>query len=166
MALIVEDGTAPAGANSYVTEAYVEAFCDDRGITIPADIDTKAVRATYWLDGRYRARYPGLRENGRDQSLEWPREDAVDRDGNEIPEASVPVEIKDATCVAIIRAADLYPTDGGGTYVKREKLGSLEVEYGSPQPDALRVPEIDDILGRLIDQPGLRLGGMVPLLRA
>jgi hypothetical protein len=59
---------------------------------------TKALlKASEWLDGRYRSRYSGIKYGDRTQIREWPRSLAVDVTGWSIPFDSVPVEVENAT---------------------------------------------------------------------
>lgn len=92
------------------------------------------LRASAWLDGKYRPRFPGKKTSGRAQRREWPRTGAVDVEGAEIGDSEVPQEIIDATYEAALRelaqpgslAPDFKPSEG----VKRirKKVGDLEKE--------------------------------------
>jgi hypothetical protein len=88
MALIVEDGTGKADAQSYVDVAGADAYHAARGnaawatstaedgtaTTRPAEEREAALlRATAFIDATYRDRFPGYRARGRAQALEWPR---------------------------------------------------------------------------------------------
>lgn len=94
-------------ADSYATLAAADAYHADRGNAAwtGADALKEAAlrRATAWLDGRYSARWPGVRSFGRDQALDWPRGYAVDRDGYDINAAAIPAEVVHATCEAALR---------------------------------------------------------------
>lgn len=155
--MIVEDGTGIAGADSFATEAAFEAFCEANGLTATGDIEGALVRGSRWLDGEFGARYPGTRTHGRDQGLGWPRTDACDREGNEIPDDVVPKEIIEAAILAAIREiasqGSLAPDVAGGGAVRREKLGSMEVEYANAdgrRAAGPRFPEIEGLLAGLI----------------
>lgn len=161
MTLVVETGTGSATAESYVSVADCEAYAAARGLTFTASPDAEAQaalrRATAWIDATYRARFPGTKLNGRDQALEWPREDGEDVNGDAIAEDEVPVEIINATCEAAVRElaspGSLSPDYVASERVKRERVGSLEVEYSDKDQgyrDALPVVTIiDGILGSL-----------------
>jgi hypothetical protein len=60
------------------------------------------LKATAYLDGTYRRRFPGRRASGRAQPLEWPRVEATDVEGEEIDDASVPTEIEQAVYEAAL----------------------------------------------------------------
>ena len=65
MALTVEDGTGLVGADSYVSVADCETYCDARGLTFSgaatADKEAALRRATASIDAMYRSRFPGQR---------------------------------------------------------------------------------------------------------
>lgn len=84
VAIVVEDGTGLANSNSYAAVGDADTyftnvgnaswFTDPSGNPVTSDAKASAlIRATKWLDGRYRGRYPGYRTIGRAQALEWPR---------------------------------------------------------------------------------------------
>lgn len=92
------------------------------------------LRASAWIDGRYRSRFPGKKTGGRSQVREWPRTGAVDTSSEAIASDEVPIEILDATFEAALRelvepgslSPDFNPTEA----VKRirKKVGDLEKE--------------------------------------
>jgi len=73
MALIVEDGSGVAGANSYSDRADYVAYAASVGITIPGDAsaDAELIKAAEYID-RHEARLKGTRAN-RDQAMAFPR---------------------------------------------------------------------------------------------
>lgn len=171
--MIVEDGTGLPDADSYASEADFEAHAESHGLTYTGDVETALVRATAWIDGAFRSRFPGARTNGRSQGLEWPRRNATDASGEAIADDEIPAEIVRATAAAALReltsVGSLSPDVTGGGAIRRERkrLGSMEkeTEYAvsdgqrSPAP---RFPEIDAILSGLI---GSR-GATIRLMRA
>lgn len=74
MALIVEDGTGLANAESYVSVAGATAYCTDHGLTAWTGTDTAkeiALRnATQYIDTNYQFRHERISSA---QSLEFPR---------------------------------------------------------------------------------------------
>lgn len=155
MALVVEDGTGLAGANSYVSEAEFEAYCDASALTIEAgDEDAALVRATRYIDGEYRLRFPGTRLNGRAQALEWPRKDAVDQFGDDIDDDEVPVEIKNATCEAAVREladpGSLSPDLERGGKIKELAAGSVDIIYADGAPAETIFSIIDKALSGIV----------------
>ena len=100
------------------------------------------VSATFWLD---QLKYAGTRcspstdNPAFPQALSWPRSGAS-CDGVEATCAFIPPQIKSATAILAVELsvnpdAINGPIGGGGggaaadTYVKRQRIGSLEVEY-------------------------------------
>ncbi len=106
----------PGGANddSLISLADAKSYWNDNGFdyTTPAYTDAKMEeslrRATVWVEGTYRARWPGVKTNGRGQSRDWPRSSAADIDGTTIDSATVPAEIEGS--VAEAAAFDLANT--------------------------------------------------------
>lgn len=155
MTLVVEDGSGLAGANSYISVADFEAYCDSRAITLAAgDEDAALVRATQFVDGEYRLRFPGTRLNGRAQALEWPRKDAVDVFSEDIEEDEIPVEIKNATCEAAVREladpGSLSPDLERGGKIKELAAGSVEIVYADGAPAETIFSIIDKALSGII----------------
>jgi hypothetical protein len=97
MALIIEDGTGVAGADSYVTVAECEAFAVKYyGASLAGSTANKEAalrRAALFMDS---LPWKGHRTFGRNQGLAWPRKDVTDGEGQEISEGEIPEEIKDA----------------------------------------------------------------------
>lgn len=171
--MIVEDGTGVAGADAGISEAWFEAYCEARGITIPSgDVEAAIVRATAWIEGQYGSQFPGVPVNGRDQGLSFPATGAYDRRGYEIPSDSLPREYQQAIAEATLRelasAGSLLPDRTSAPQVRRKKLGSMEIEYAvadggrAAYPD---FPAIRGILAPLLTGSG-DSGAMVTLLRA
>lgn len=170
MAIVVEDGTGLADANSYISTDYLIAYAIDTGQTDAlsgGDPAAAAIRATTWIEGNFRSQFPGTPVNGRDQALHFPAEDGIDANGYDIPSDEVPVEVQKATAEAALRelasAGSLSPDQAvGSSVVKREKVGSLEVEYAVADggiPAAPWFPTIAGILAPLI-------GGTSPMQAA
>jgi hypothetical protein len=124
-------------ADHYGTLAEANEYHTERGNATWAGNDmvktSALVRATTWLDARFGPRFPGVRTDGREQPLQWPRVDAMDREGYGIPADEVPTEIKRATFEAALRElvspGSLAPDYIAANRVKREKVGPLETEY-------------------------------------
>lgn len=162
MALVVENGTGLAAAESYASAAEYVAYRAARGDAEAEDADEEEVvepalrRATAYIDGVYGDRWPGRRVKGRDQALDWPREYARDRGGYEIPKTQVPIEVKRATMEAAARevatpnslSADYTPAQR----VTSETVGPISVTYADEQAgDVLPVvPVLDQILSKLL----------------
>lgn len=175
MALIVEDGTGKADADSYVSLSDAASYASSRGLTFvisggdEAKAEAALRRATSWVDAEYGARFPGSRVNGRDQALQWPRNDAVDASGEEIASDAVPIEIVRATIEAAVREkaspGSLSPDVTPGKIKTRAKVGEIEVEYaasGSVTEQRPVLSVVDGILAPLLENA---TGASVDLLR-
>lgn len=158
MPIVVEDGTGKADAEAYVSVANCTAYCAARGLAFTgstAHQEQAIVRATQWIDARYRGRWQGYRRHGRDQALDWPRLEVIDDNAREaIDGDELPVEIVDATCEAAARELavpnSLSPDLRRGGAVKRYKAGSVEVEYSASASPETVYRKIDDILAPLM----------------
>lgn len=125
-AVVVENGSIVAGANSYVTVAEMEQFAEDRGYTwVGGHVDTFLFRAMDWLESQ---RYQGWIKN-ETQPLLWPRYNVIYRD-YELSSDTIPELLKKAQmtlAMEINRGFD--PLAVITQAVKREKVDVLEVEY-------------------------------------
>jgi hypothetical protein len=156
MAFLVEDGTGIEGATSYASEDDADTYWEDRNNTDWTGTDKEAalIRATHSLDYMYRGRFPGLKTNGRAQSLEWPRSEAYDAEDEEIAEDEIPQEIIDATCELALRelieAGSTMPDLDRGGHIRRVKAGSVEVEYAGGATATTTYSKVDGILAGLL----------------
>jgi Putative DnaT-like ssDNA binding protein len=161
MPIIVADGTeaVAATANSYASEDDFDTYTEDRNYTVTVgDTEAALIRASQSLDATYRKRYPGTKAYGRDQILEWPRQDATDAYDDEIAIDEIPQEIIDATCEFTLRelnspGSTMPDLDRGGD-IHRLKAGSVEIEYGAAAKVKTTFSIVDGILSGLIGGPG------------
>lgn len=102
MAIIVEDGTGVASANSYDTVVNAQAYFDLKGITITIT-EESLINATQYLDLRFGLQYNGDKV-GADQSLSFPRTSFTDTEGFTKAASTIHSELKRAT----YEAAKLY----------------------------------------------------------
>ena len=152
MAIIVEDGTVIANANSYIDDAFLTAYAAERGLTLPATVGEREVLLINAMDyiESYADKFKGQRTDPANQELQWPRED-VTIYGEDLDKNTIPKELKRAHAQAAVEAsnADLFFKDDG-TRVKKEKLDVLEVEYfeggSSGQPFFEKVTKLIDPL--------------------
>lgn len=134
MAVIVEDGSIVANANSYITRAELIAFAASRGVTVADDVaaDAHIVSATDYLE-TFSARYKG-EPVSRDQSLSFPRFNVV-VEGVEWSDDEIPRQVKRAQMqVALeIRAGEdpLNPVTALPV-IKERVEGAVEVQYANP----------------------------------
>lgn len=131
MALIVEDGSIVANANSYNTLAELRSYASARGYTLPTD-DTELEAETFlamdYLEA-LRSKYQGMKVSS-SQSLQWPRE-CVYIDGFAIDNDVIPTELKNAQCQLTMdkdSGIDLQP-NVDSHFVIKEKVDVIETEY-------------------------------------
>jgi len=111
------------------------AWAIENGLTVPdGTVAAARTRGSAFVDG-YEAKFPGDRTGGYDQERAWPRTGASTYSGADIPSSSIPVAIVTASYVAAFQElsvpGSLSPVIIGTETVKREKVGSLEVEYAT-----------------------------------
>jgi len=146
MAIIVEDGTGLATANSYVTLADSLAYHVDTAPAWVASTDAlrtaALIKATRYIDGKYRRRFSSEKLS-QAQALEWPRSWATDKRGYEL--VGVPGAIKSATCEAALIALteDLAPSSARGGRIQNETMGPLSTTYEAGAPSETRYPSIE-----------------------
>lgn len=95
------------------------------------------LRSSEALDGIYGPRFPGKKAE-RSQDRAWPRVGAVDHCSDEaIPETETPAEVENAAyalaLAELTSPGSSTPTLTLGKSVKRQKVGSIEREFFSPQ---------------------------------
>lgn len=143
MALVVENGTGLATAESFVSVADADTYHSARGNSAWADGTTAEKeealrRASTFLSNSYP--WAGYPVNARTQLLAWPRYDVVDQDGNPVASDEVPREVVNATYEVALRElatpGSMNPDVTLADKVKREKVGPLEVEYANADVSA------------------------------
>jgi hypothetical protein len=162
MALVVEDGTGVDGANSYVTLLEASAYHTTMGNDW-ADDEPALIRATRYIDNRYRRFWPGTRVYGRLQGLDWPRYRAYAVGNILIARDAIPIEIKQAVFEAAlyehVTPGSLTPVlDRGAQQVLVETVGPISTTYGASSPQRLDVTLIDDILSGLLGPINFMMG--------
>lgn len=161
----------------YGNTSDAAAYHAARGNSEWADLDEEAaeaalLRGSDYVDQRYRerlasgrwaSRFPGERAGGRAQAREWPRVNAVDYEGNEIPDDEAPIEVVNATYEAALREAilpgSLSPDYTPSELATKEKVGPIEVQYATGQGEGSKdiptrpvISVIDEILAPVLIQ--------------
>lgn len=159
MALIVEDGSIVIGANSYVSIAEIRAYCEGRGIELPADnaeVEVMAVQAFDYVES-FRSRYKGQTTTD-NQRTAWPRTGVV-IDCYSLPSNEIPWQLKEAQCQATGEAMEVDLMPNSSAAVKREKVDVLEVEYQDSVADGVppNFPKVDAKLSMLLASSGYRV---------
>lgn len=148
MALVVEDGTGKADADSLASVAAADARADALGNTTwPALTTTvkeqRLRKATNGMRRMYRTRWLGIRTH-ETQAQDWPRVINEPIDGYYIDSDEMPTDVVNA-CIDLAfdddNIDDLTPNLTRG--IVREKVGPLETEYDRYSPQATRYRAID-----------------------
>lgn len=151
MTLVVEDGTGKTNAESYQSVSAADTYFSNLANTswtgTTAVKEAALRKATLYLDSTYR--WIGDIFSV-EQSLNWPRTSVYDSQGRDLAE-TVPLNLKNACAeLALISlTTDLFPLVDNSNYVKREKVGTLEVEYKDNSPSRKQFPFVDKLLSDL-----------------
>ena len=137
--VVQSDSGDTANANAYITTGYFRSYHDARGNSIQtigtttysnSDWQKAIVRATDYLDTRFT--FIGDRQT-RDQTTEWPRHNAYDRD--DYAWTIIPEAVKEACAeyalIALTSTINPLPTrDDSGQAITRKKevAGPFEEE--------------------------------------
>lgn len=148
MAIVVEDGTVVAAANSYVTIDEFQAWADARGISYGTDftISQQLFRATDYFES---LSFKGVKHT-EDQPLQFPRDDlyidgyAVDSD--EIPK-EVKVAIYELIKIEIDGDSKLSPSE---REVTSEQIDSIRITYKDNAGMKRSTPALDRALRKLV----------------
>lgn len=162
MALVIEDGSLIAGANSYVSLDDARLYANARGVELPAD-DAEAaallIRAMDYLES-HEPKFIGERVS-RDQPLSWPRK-GVTIEGFEWSETEIPRQVRNAQLALIVEindGADPFNPPANLPVVAESVDGAVSVQYANPDK-VLRVSATapsETIIKTLLKRSGLFL---------
>jgi hypothetical protein len=163
MALIIEDGSIVAGANTYVSRADYIAFAASVGVAIPDDeaADVELVKAAQFINSK-EGRLKGSRVS-RDQPLAYPRKD-LELEGwswssSEIPRQVLSCQLNLA--LDVHAGVDLFnPAPATTSAVKRKRVeGVVEIEYATSDAPAKMARDSSGLalLNLLMKRSGLQL---------
>ena len=160
MAVVVEDGSIVANANSYADETALDDYAAARGVTITGDQEQRLVQAMDYIENQA---FLGSKLT-KAQTTQWPRS-GVTIDGFTVEEDEIPTELINA------QLATALSIDGGnnplsdlGRETKREKVGDLEVEYADSAREDTELRAVDTWLSKLLVGGGGN--GYVEIVRA
>lgn len=168
MALIVEDGTAKADAESYISEADADTYHEKRGnVAWDAITDKEAAlrKATDYMLQNYRALWKGVRMSAT-QALDWPRgyvyrEPFLNGASTSFPylvdDDIVPTEVKNACAELALRTADGDLNPDLGKDIVSQTVGPISTTYSAASPQQKRYRAIDMVL-----RPFLLVSGSGP----
>ena len=167
MAIVVEDGTGKATAESYISVTDADTYFLDRNVTAWDDLDYEEKeaslrRATEYMTGAFRSRWRGSRVYATVQALDWPRS-GVCVDDRFIETDEIPVEVKRSCAELALRAstADLMTDLSQG--VVSESVGPISVTYDKNSSRMVRYASVDAALAPYLSGSG---GVMVSMVRA
>lgn len=153
MALIVEDGTGKADADSYVSAADCATYAAAHGLTFAGDEpaqEARLRRATQYLDAQYS--FKGG-ESTDTQALAWPRD---------VAPGVVPREIVNACCELACKTGDLW-ADVDPRAIVSQTVGPISTTYAEPvNGGQKRFAAVDSMLRRWVSGGGWN----VPVVRA
>jgi len=159
MAIIVEDGTRPTGANSYASIETADAYHAARsnatwGAASDAEKEVALIKSADYLNG--------LSWSGRkvaQRIMAWPRVDVVDGDGYSVGSGGVPDQIADACCYMageFLAGAD--PLAAQGRALSEMTVGAVSLKYAAGSSLSPQYPALKAILrGFLLSSSSIRL---------
>jgi len=148
MAIVVEDGTVVAAANSYITIDEFQAWADARGIAYGTDftISQQIFRATDYFES---LSFKGVKHT-EDQPLQFPRDDLY-IDGYSIESDEIPKEVKIAIYelvkIEIDGDSKLAPSE---REVTSEQIDSIKITYKDSAGMKRMTPALTQALRKLI----------------
>jgi hypothetical protein len=164
MALVIEDGTGKADAQTYVDAAAARAYALARGVVLSAtdgDVEAQLVQAADYLESK-RAEYQGVKTFPGVQALQFPRTGVVLDCVEDVPVDAIPSVLIAAQCQLCIELAtggDVMPSSDGRV-VKRTKVDVIEKEFFSGTENGLSgvpsptFPKVDALLAPLFNACG------------
>lgn len=126
----------------YGDDAGFTAWLGDNGYALPTEPGTPSAailrnRGSNYIDAVYGSRFVGSVVDA-GQERQWPREGAI-VNGKLMPSNVIPAAVINASYQAALQEANepgsLSVVGSASSAVKREKVGSLEVEYSNAQSD-------------------------------
>jgi hypothetical protein len=160
VALIVEDGTGLANAESFISVADATTYHAARGNAAWAALASDTIReqclrkATDYMEAVYRLRWSGYR-TGTIQVLSWPRYAVPRKDyavfaGHALTSYyasdAVPATVANACAELALRAATGELSPDIERAVSRETIGPITVEYEKGSLQSKRFEAVDNML--------------------
>lgn len=148
MAIIVEDGTVVATANSYITLDEFQAWADARGVDYGTDytLSQQLFRAHDYFES---LSFKGVKHT-EDQTMQWPRDD-VYIDGYSVESDEIPKEVKTAIYELIKLEIDgdskLAPSE---REVTSEQIDSIKITYKDNTGMKRTTPALTQALKKLV----------------
>lgn len=170
MALVTEDGTGRADAESYISVADATAYHAARGNAAWAAVASDEVReqllrrATDFMEQNYRERWAGMRLSVV-QALSWPRYEVPIKDAPGVyasmpsyyPFDKVPAQVGQACAALALMAIAGELTTDPEVAVKRKKVGPIDVEYFEPATPVRTMRAIVEMLRPFFASNGMNI---------
>jgi hypothetical protein len=157
MALVIENGSIVANADSYVTTAEFLEYTIPRGITFAGTAGSSEQTLLQAMDYLETVNFYG-RKSTKEQSLQWPRSGVYIDDwlveNDEIPQILKSAQIQ----IALAIDAGNNPSATVGREVKREKVGEIEVEYMDSAEETVQITAVNNLLKKLSPSSGSKNG--------
>ncbi|WP_109049294.1 DnaT-like ssDNA-binding protein [Azospirillum sp. TSA6c] len=152
MALIVEDGSLPAGANAAVTVAEVDTFAADNtmteGVADWAGATAPSKEAAIRQATRYLA---GLHWRGAARGrLAFPRSGCSELNGPAIGDTEIPWRYQEAACLLALKALAGPLLEDTATGIHSVKAGPVDVEFEPGQSVSTEFTEAMSLLRPLL----------------
>lgn len=169
MALIVEDGSMVAGAESYASVTYANNYFILTGNEAWGDLDLSAKeqalrKATQFMQNEYFSMWQGVKRQYT-QALDWPREGVyIAGTDSLVANSIIPNEIKNACCLLAHKASVGALYSDKERSIKREKIDVLETEYFESDTNQKEYREIDALVRRYMISASAS-GGALPVVR-
>lgn len=160
MALVTEDGTGQATAESYISIADASTYHNARGETawdlLSDTVKEESCRkATDYMLQVYRSRWKGIRMEP-DQALDWPRSgvylEVVLNDPNLVDDDIVPTEVERACAVLALKAATETLLPDQTQQKTKVKIGPIETEFDRFSSQSKRFVSIDRLLAPYMER--------------
>jgi len=139
MALVVEDGTGLADAESYISVAAADArhaaFGNSAWTGNDATKETALRRATAYMEQAYRDRWAGFRHTV-EHALSWPRNSVVVDEFVVVDSDVVPADIANACADLALKALSSDLNADLSQRVIRKKIGPIEKEFDRYAPQS------------------------------
>ena len=155
MALIVEDGTGLATAESYISVADASTYHTARGNAAWAALASDTVReqclrrATGYMVQAFRFRWDGSRRVST-QALDWPRLYVPIKDFgfilNYYDPDSVPTDVKNACAELALKAATADLLADTTQQILSETIGPIKTDYDKFSPQNTRYAAVEALL--------------------
>lgn len=155
-------------ANSYITLIQANAYFADRAFATSWDTFTEKedmlVTASQMLD--WYLKWKGTKATS-EQSMQWPRVEALRPDGTEILDTVIPPELLTAVCELALSSLDGDRTiDSPLAGLEQVKVSSLMVKANKGDAESTKKETIPEKIRKILSDITTRSGGTVRLIRA